>query len=300
MGQSSIHPLDHASPFRHPEGLSAQRPVVNDQRSAAISDVDAPRPQQTLQTFGRCARDEAFDLLCDPIVEAFVDHLTLREDAVIASLSDNIPDDRMSWAEILRVLLELRRPEDRVRVISLGMSGETTSQMISRFADIVPLRPDWIICAAGANDARRQGPAPAQTQFSTEETSANLTALRRLAATLTRAYWIWVAPTPIIEARIIADRLLGSQLLTWKNADLAAIAALMHSLTDPVVDVQAAFGCPPDPALLLSNGFHPSLAGHALIARTLLEKMSGQSTSVEETDGPCRAATYLSGAARGG
>jgi len=44
--------------------------------------------------------------------------------------------------------------------------------------------------------------------------------------------------------------------------------------TDPVVGVQAIFGVPANPDLLLSDGLHPSLAGQKAIVRALVERLT--------------------------
>ena len=49
----------------------------------------------------------------------------------------------------------------------------------------------------------------------------------------------------------------------------------MRQLPDPVVDLQKIFGCPANPDLLLSEGIHPSLAGHKAIVTALIEQLTG-------------------------
>ena len=62
----------------------------------------------------------------------------------------------------------------------------------------------------------------------------------------------------------------------WRNDDLRAVVELVRSQQDPVVDLWAAFGEPADPALLLDDGLHPSLAGQTRIVREVLKSLARQ------------------------
>jgi len=189
-------------------------------------------------------------------------------------LGDSITDDNQSWLEILRHLLAIRRGRDRIEVVNAGVSGDTTSQIISRFLDVVLSAPDWILCLCGTNDARRHGESPTKTLVSAAETERNFAALRHFAATQTSARWVWITPPPVIADKIAAHWFLGPLQVRWRNADLAAVATAARRQGDPVVDLHAAFGDPPDPDLLLPDGLHPSLAGQKVIAKALVEKLS--------------------------
>ena len=109
------------------------------------------------------------------------------------------------------------------------------------------------------------------------ETDRNLRALRRIGSR-TGARWVWMTPPPVIEAQVAADWLLGSLELSYRNVDLAAIAALIRQYPDPVVDLQPVFGNPADPSLLLSDGLHPSLAGQRAIATVLIRCLAAHAS----------------------
>jgi lysophospholipase L1-like esterase len=63
--------------------------------------------------------------------------------------------------------------------------------------------------------------------------------------------------------------------MSFSNQALRALADLVRQQPDPVVDLQALFGDPPQRALLIEDGVHPSLAGQMAIARALVERLSG-------------------------
>ncbi len=158
--------------------------------------------------------------------------------------------------------------------MNAGISGDTTAQMISRFLDVVNIQPDWIICMVGTNDARRHGISPTKTLVSIEETAKNLLMLRNFAATQTTARWIWMTPTPVVEAQIAADWFLSPFQMMWLNQDLEAISEIMRQMPEPVVDLQQVFGSPANLDFLLPDGLHPSINGQKAIVKTLVQKLS--------------------------
>jgi acyl-CoA thioesterase I len=171
-------------------------------------------------------------------------------------------------------LLDLRRGTDGIKVINAGVSGDTTSQIISRFLGVALQQPDWVICNAGTNDARLHGTSPTKVLVSPEETEKNLKMLRSFAATQTSARWVWMTPATVIEDKIAAFWFLPPYQMMIKNKDLVAVAEVVRRQPDPVVDVQAVFGLPPSPELLLFDGLHPSLVGQKVIVKALVERLS--------------------------
>jgi acyl-CoA thioesterase I len=260
--------------FNHNEKLLAHMPVISDELLAGLYGLAAADYRQQRARFAENARAAARELLADPAFALCVDRLPFAPRSVVVGLGDSITDDLQSWLEILRRLLDLRRGSDVIAVVNAGISGETTAQMLARFADVAAQEPAWVLCMAGTNDARRHGQRAAKTLVSLDEMERNLMALRHFAATQTAARWLWITPAPVIEAAIAADPFLASQQLSWRNDDLAAIAATVRRQPDPCVDLQALFGRPANPNLLLPDGLHPSLAGQKRIARAVVERLS--------------------------
>ena len=261
--------------FQHPSKILAQMPGMDEATVAHILNVAIDAYRQVRSGFVAQAREVAAELLADPAFSDRVGRLPFSPGDTVVALGDSITDDWQSWLEILRHLLDLRRPQDRIQVINAGISGDTTSQMMSRFLDVVLLKPDWIICMAGTNDARRHGKSPTKVLVSVEETAKNLEMLRHFAATQTSARWVWMTPGTVIEEQIPAHWFLGPMQLAWRNEDLAAIAEVVRRQPDPVVDLYALFGLPANPEWLLPDGLHPSLAGQKAIVSALVEQLSG-------------------------
>jgi lysophospholipase L1-like esterase len=157
--------------------------------------------------------------------------------------------------------------------------------MISRFLDVVMEMPDWIICMAGTNDARRHGERPTKVLVSADETEKNLAMLRNFAATQTRARWVWMTPPTVLERKIPAHWFLGPLQLMWRNKDLAAVAKAVRRQGGEVVDIHKIFGNPPKPRLLMPDGLHPSLAGQKLIVTSLVEHLANPKRSQKSVTG---------------
>jgi lysophospholipase L1-like esterase len=176
--------------------------------------------------------------------------------------------------EILRHLLDLRRPQDGIKVVNSGISGDTTALLIARFYGVVLLQPDWIICMVGTNDARTHGQNPTKPYVSIEETVKNLQELRHFATAQTTARLAWITPPPVIEELATQHWACIQGQIGLSNANTSAVAEVMRKLPDPVIDLQAIFGIPANPDFLLSEGIHPSLAGHKAIVKALVEHLN--------------------------
>jgi acyl-CoA thioesterase I len=265
--------------FVHPEKILADMPGLQDAEShpailAQIFNIAPEMFRAQRQGFADAAWQAARELLNDPVFRQRFDRLPFSNGEKIVGLGDSITDDYQSWIEILRCLFTQGCPEKELAVINAGVSGDTTAQVIARFLGVVNEKPDWIICMIGTNDARRHGLDPAKTLVSLDETVRNLAALHHFASAQTQAKWVWMTPASVIEEQIPLHWHLGQFQLSWKNEDLAAIADAIRQRPEPVVDLQSIFGAPPEPALLLPDGLHPSIEGQKRIVRALVETLS--------------------------
>lgn len=266
--------LTYQLQFFHPEKISilASMPGMNEEVVAKIYGIDMVWYQNLKNNFQQNAQRAAQELLTNPTFATQVDQLPFAPGTIIVGLGDSITDDCQSWLEILRHLLAQRRPQDKIQVINAGVSGDTTDQMITRFFEITLQQPDWIICFAGTNDARRHGQSPTKVLVSLEETAKNLQMLRHFANSETTAKWMWITPASVIEEQIVKHWFLGQLEVMWLNKDLQAIAELINQQPEPVVNLQPIFGMPANPDLLLPDGLHPSLAGQKAIVKAVVER----------------------------
>ena len=260
--------------FNHAEKVLAYLPAVTDAHIAGMWGIKIGTYRGIRRHLDLQAQKAARDLLRDAGFAGLVKRLPFRRGQTVVALGDSITDDRQSWIEVLRHLLKAARPKDGITVVNAGISGNTTTEMISRFLNVVLLKPDWIICMAGTNDARRHGERPTKTLVSAEETEKNFKMLRNFAATQTRARWVWMTPPTVIEKNIASHWFLGPMQLAWRNKDIAPVAAAVRRQAKDVVDIHKLFGNPPAPDWLLPDGLHPSLAGQQAIVKALVRHLA--------------------------
>ena len=245
--------------------------------AAALPEVlglDAARYAALAARFAERARGAAGRLLAEEGFAARVAALPFRPGESVLAVGDSVTDDLQSWAEILRHLLDLRRPGDGVQVVNGGLSAHTTAMVLRRWPALLARRPDWIICLLGGNDVTRVGPEPTKPQVSPAESVANLVELRRIAAARAAASWVWITPAPVHEARASGFPPFRWGESTWRNADVLALAEALRAFEEPVVDLTAVFGVPAAGDLQGPDGVHPSLAGQTAIARALVERLT--------------------------
>jgi acyl-CoA thioesterase I len=263
--------LERLVQFCHPEKILAATRLpgtaaLDDARLAELYGAPVARCRALRASFERAARRTARDLLGCAGVRRALAALPLPPGGRLLAVGDSITDDRQSWAEILRWVLAETHGAD---TINGGLSGDTTAGTRARLDRLTAARPDWIAILIGTNDARRHGGRDADPLVSQAETRRNLAALYRAAARACDHVTL-ITPPPVLEDRIAAWPEAREARLAWRAEDVAARAELVRRLPGPVVDVWPAFGSPPDPALLLADGLHPSLAGQRRIAHALL------------------------------
>jgi acyl-CoA thioesterase I len=262
--------------FAQPEKVLRTLPgaeAVSESLLATLLGTDLETYLSIRQSFLENVREAAEELLEDEALAAKVDHLPFRPGDKVIGFGDSLTADRQSWLEILRELLRLRRPDDGIEVVNLGISGDTTTQLIARFWEVVTLEPQWLVILVGTNDARRYGPSATKTLVSAEEVEKNLVLLHNLAKSRTQARLVWLTPAGILEERIAADPTSALLGVSRRQDDLDDIIDTVHKLPEPVIDLREVFDRPVRPELLLPDGLHPSLEGQQAIVKALVEHL---------------------------
>lgn len=229
------------------------------------------------ERFDTQARSAAESLLADLEFADRVARLPFQHGERILAVGDSITDDLQSWAEILRHVLTIARPEDEIAVVNAGLSAHTSAMILRRWPSLLnsaPDRsaPDWILCGLGGNDVTRV--AGGKPQVSLSESVANLRELHRIAADRTQATWVWLTPVPVDEERAAANPAFQYGASNWRNADIATLADAIRDFEEPVVDLAAVFSTPGREELQGPDGVHPSLAGQQAIAKALVEALA--------------------------
>src|SRR5262245_10927149 len=69
------------------------------------------------------------------------------------------------YVMMVDALLNAVYPEQQIRVVNQGVSGNTVRDLKARWqADVLDLKPDWVSVMIGANDVWRQFDLPRQTE----------------------------------------------------------------------------------------------------------------------------------------
>ena len=157
-------------------------------------------------------------------------------------------------------------PEKAVRFINRGISGDRTVDLRERWQeDCLALRPTWISILIGVNDTWRRydsnDPTPVREYESAyrailEQTSAKLNARLILCEPFV---------LPVAE-----DRTTWREDLDPKIAVVRRLAREFKALYVPLDGIFARAATQREPAFWASDGVHPTVEGHALIAQSWL------------------------------
>lgn len=260
---------------QHPEKVIPFARNMDDKVLAAIYGVDVDAYLLVKNQLRLQAKEAAKQLLQNPDFATQVDRLPFRAGETVVGLGESTTDDLLSWFEILGHVLELRRPQDGIRFINEGISGNTSTQVLGRVNGIVAKQPNWILSMIGANDTMRVGPESAKPLVSLEETAKNLHEIRRIAAAQSKSNWVWITPSTFDEVRIAAFTHFQMGKLSWRNEDIRAVGDLIRSMSDPIVDTQTGFGLPAQTNYIGLDGVHPTIEGYKAIVCWVVESLTG-------------------------
>ena len=154
-----------------------------------------------------------------------------------------------------------------------AVGGETTTQGLVRFGEIVNVQPDWILFLFGTNDARTQGPHPTKTLVHHEETARNIAELRQRVSSETKARSVWITPPAVNEAQVAAHWGLARFGVRFRNEDLERVAKIVRNGDGAVIDAFATLGSPP-PLDLMVDGLHFTLEGQKRMALEVIRGWS--------------------------
>jgi lysophospholipase L1-like esterase len=173
------------------------------------------------------------------------------------------------YVSLVDALLQATYPQDRIRVVNMGVSGNTVRDLHARWqSDVLDLAPDWLSVMIGINDVWRQFDSPWQSELhvSAERYAQTLeelvaTTRPRLAGmVLLTPYFIEPNRTDPMRARMDAYGAIVRELAVRYDAHC--------------VDTQAAFDAVLKhlhPMTLAWDRVHPTRTGHMVLARAFLQ-----------------------------
>ncbi|MGW5688252.1 SGNH/GDSL hydrolase family protein [Nonomuraea sp. NPDC003754] len=248
--------------FQHPEKVLGYLGPLDEDRLGPLFGLPAERFGAIRREHAAHARRLAEDLLADDDFAAAVDRLPFAAGQRVVAVGESTTADLLSWFEILRHLLDLRRPGHGSTLVNLAVSGQSTTQALGTLPALAAQRPDWVLCMLGGNDAMRVG-GTKDTQVSLLETERNLRLLRQAAPAAT---WLWLAPTSVDEARVTAYQPFQRARLSWANEDLRAIGEVLAAMPEQVVSLAE-----PDHE---DDGLHLSPAGQRALAAAFVASLA--------------------------
>jgi lysophospholipase L1-like esterase len=179
-------------------------------------------------------------------------------------------DDALGRGYVMMVdaLLGAVYPDRMIRVINMGISGNTTRDLKARWqADVIDLKPDWVSIMIGANDVWRQYDSPKQTErhVLVDEYERNLADLVTQTKPLVKGL-VLMTPFYLEPNRQDAMRATMDRYGDVVRRVAAAQGAVL-------VDTQAAFDKVLGvyyPAAINWDRVHPNPTGSAVLARAFL------------------------------
>ncbi|WP_433731606.1 SGNH/GDSL hydrolase family protein [Nocardia sp. CA-129566] len=256
--------------FQRPERALPYLNGLDDIRTAGLFGLDPAEYKRLRAGFDDQTRAAAAELLADAEVADAVDQLPFEPGQHVVAIGESTTADRLSWFEILRTLLALRRPDDGIRLSNLAVSGCTTTQALTALATLVGQRPDWVLCQLGANDAQRLGGLDGPRLVSISETTRNLLMLRESTVLATGARWVWLTPAAVDEGRAAAFPHFQRAGIGWRASDMAETARVLIDQPEPTVDVFAITASASGFDGHLDDGVHLSISGQQEIGAAVL------------------------------
>jgi len=165
-------------------------------------------------------------------------------------------------------LLQATIPEQRIRVVNMGIGGNTVRDLDARWqADVLEQQPGWLSIMIGINDGWRQFDSPLQTEIHVPLDEYGETLAQLVTTTRPRLKgMVLMTPYFIEPSRADPMRAQMDRYGVVVREVAAAHAAVF-------VDTQAAFDrvlAQLHPMTLAWDRVHPTLTGHMVLARAFL------------------------------
>lgn len=178
------------------------------------------------------------------------------------------------YVSLVNAYLTAVHPERRIRVVNMGVSGNTVRDLAARWSsDVEALDPDWLCIMIGINDVWRQFDCRLITEghVTLDEYTETLDAL--ITASLPKLKGLilmtpyFIEPNQADPMRAMMDRYGG------------AVRELAFQHGAVFVDTQAAFDAMMvelHPAALCGDRIHPNRNGHLVLSRAVLNAIGCQ------------------------
>jgi lysophospholipase L1-like esterase len=173
------------------------------------------------------------------------------------------------YVSLINACLTATIPQARVRIVNMGVSGNTVRDLTTRWStDVLALHPDWLSILIGINDVWRQFDMRLQAEehIGLEEYTLSL---EKLVQTTRPQLKGLVLMTPYFIELNRADPMRAKM-----DEYGAVVRGLAESYDAICVDTQTAFDnilTELHPMALAGDRIHLNLTGHMLLARAFLK-----------------------------
>ncbi|MBO2521976.1 MAG: GDSL family lipase [Firmicutes bacterium] len=202
--------------------------------------------------------------------------LLFQEGAVVLFQGDSITDcgrdrrsgDHLGWGYAMMAAswFSALYPERRVTFLNRGVSGDRTKDLVARWEeDCIALKPDWVSILIGINDTWRRYDSGDPTPL--EEFERNY---RRLLTEVKERLGAGLILCEPFLLPVPEDRKAWREDLDPKIQVVRSLAREFGAYYVPFDGIFAQAAARTSPEYWAPDGVHPSLAGHALMARAWL------------------------------
>ncbi|GAB7046748.1 SGNH/GDSL hydrolase family protein [Catenuloplanes indicus] len=212
-------------------------------------------------------RATAARMLADDHYRSAVTGLPFRPGDRVVAIGDSITADRLGWFELLAASVD----PAAATLVNLGVSGDTTADVLERFDTLEAARPSHVLLMIGTNDARLHGRAHAYRMATVTETARNLASLIDLITHQLGAAITVITPPAVDQDRI--DAHFATAPVGWTAEAVAEIAGVIRTIAPHAIDLHEATRCHAPPGFLEADGVHPTPTGHQLILRQILRRL---------------------------
>lgn len=173
------------------------------------------------------------------------------------------------YVSLVDALLKTANPAANIRIINMGISGNTVRDLQARWqTDVIDLQPDWLSIMIGINDVWRQFDLPLQHERHVALVEYGRILTQLVATTRPQVQGL-VLLTPYFIEPNQNDPMRA--MMDSYGQMVREIAAAHDAI---FVDTQAAFNrvlAHVHPMSLAWDRVHPNLTGHMILARAFLE-----------------------------
>ena len=171
------------------------------------------------------------------------------------------------YVSIVRGLLSARHPDLKVTVLNRGVGGDRTAELLARWdEDVKPLQPTWLSIVIGVNDVWRKRKNPA-THIPLDKFLENYHQLLERAKGYGVQRLVLCSPT-VIDDDQDTDM---NQLVAEYDEKVHLLARELHAIYVPA-RAKLLSAIKANPAVRwTSDGCHPTVAGHAVLAQAWME-----------------------------